>query len=322
MGKYVLVKGVAGLGNRLITIASAIEYAQTNDRKIIVDWTDGFFAPKGVNAFEILFQSELVSTKIPDDFHNMSFYPECAKKLPEQYEIYDYFSIVQPSNRYIRKTLSLFNRITRIRVRQHWETKRLEIFKERECFEFGGELPRGLQEEVVLFADYIPMYSKEILRNCIKTSDSIETDINKFIQDNKLEKGVGVHIRATDKKSHKNCLVFIKRLQKFVSKNEIQKIYLATDNPDIEAKFREVFVDRLCTWPKFLPKVESGGIHHWAKECGEDDTIVRMARESVIDMFMLSKMEYLFYQKGSTFSEISSVFHHNQDKCWNWQTFM
>jgi hypothetical protein len=62
-----------------------------------------------------------------------------------------------------------------------------------------------------------------------------------------------------------------------------------------------------------------GGLHHFAKDCGDEAVMVRMAEESVIDMFMLSRMEYLFYQKGSTFSEISRIYHADEGKCYDWQ---
>lgn len=64
-----------------------------------------------------------------------------------------------------------------------------------------------------------------------------------------------------------------------------------------------------------------GGIHHFALKCGDDVLTARMAEECVIDMFMLSKMEYLFYQRGSTFSEISRLYHVDKNKQWSWTNY-
>lgn len=55
MQKRIVIKGFAGLGNRLRTIASGIEYAQKTNRKVIIDWSDGMFAEEGINAFDKYF---------------------------------------------------------------------------------------------------------------------------------------------------------------------------------------------------------------------------------------------------------------------------
>jgi len=286
------------------------------------DWADGFFAPRGTNAFKLLFEAGNVLTEMPDGCENASYYPKCAEKLPKEWDMHDFFSVVQSSNRYLRKLKKILWKILKLKQGQKWKTKKIEIFEKDDMFEFGGELPDKLKEDIVLFADYVPVYAETILRNNVRLTHDIETEIDDFIHGNGLEeKTVGVHIRATDKKSRRNYHAFIDKLQKFVLENEVNKIYLATDNPEVELEFRRIFESRLYTWTKFIPEVKSGGIHHWAKECGEDEVILRMARESVIDMFILSKMEYLFYQKGSTFSEISRIFHPNQKKCMNWVSF-
>lgn len=55
MTKIVINKGVAGLGNRLITAAAAIEYAISNNRALLVDWSDGVYSEKGKNIFHQYF---------------------------------------------------------------------------------------------------------------------------------------------------------------------------------------------------------------------------------------------------------------------------
>lgn len=194
--------------------------------------------------------------------------------------------------------------------------------KDNSRLEFGGNLPSNLNENVVIYADYVPKFSEELLIKNIHPAQWICEKIESYIKEKGLNRNsVGLHIRATDKKPKRNLLSFYKKMDVFIQRKSIERIYLATDNAEVEKTLKKRYGDRICVWPKFLPEVFSGGIHHWAKDCGNEALTVRMAEESVIDMFILSRMEYLFYQKGSTFSEISRLYHEDKNKQWNWTDY-
>ena len=53
--KYLLVKGTAGLGNRLLFLLSALLYARLTERLLVVDWCDSTYSNDGSNAFPLLF---------------------------------------------------------------------------------------------------------------------------------------------------------------------------------------------------------------------------------------------------------------------------
>ena len=38
--RYLLVKGIAGLGNRILSVLNGILYARLSDRLLFVDWRD------------------------------------------------------------------------------------------------------------------------------------------------------------------------------------------------------------------------------------------------------------------------------------------
>ena len=48
---YVLVKGNAGLGNRLSSVLSGALYARLSGRRLLVDWTDWMYSNDGSNVF-------------------------------------------------------------------------------------------------------------------------------------------------------------------------------------------------------------------------------------------------------------------------------
>ena len=57
--KYLLVKGLAGLGNRMLAALTGILYARMSSRRLIVDWRDPTFSKDGSNAFPVLFKCPL-----------------------------------------------------------------------------------------------------------------------------------------------------------------------------------------------------------------------------------------------------------------------
>ena len=77
--KFLILKGCAGLGNRLITLCNAIEYSQKSNRTLLVDWSDGQFGVKGDNIFYKYFClkeiQHIQSIEEIIDFHNLSYYP-------------------------------------------------------------------------------------------------------------------------------------------------------------------------------------------------------------------------------------------------------
>ena len=52
-----LIKAKGGLGNRILSTASAILYAELTNREFQVDWRDGIYAAYGENAYHSLFES-------------------------------------------------------------------------------------------------------------------------------------------------------------------------------------------------------------------------------------------------------------------------
>src|SRR5262249_5608534 len=49
--RVLLVKGTAGMGNRLLALASGIVYATLAGRRVAVDWRDGVYGERGRNVF-------------------------------------------------------------------------------------------------------------------------------------------------------------------------------------------------------------------------------------------------------------------------------
>src|SRR5574341_1361148 len=59
--KFLLVKGIAGLGNRILSALIGILYARLTGRRLLVDWSDHYYSNDGSNVFHRFFQCSLCS---------------------------------------------------------------------------------------------------------------------------------------------------------------------------------------------------------------------------------------------------------------------
>jgi hypothetical protein len=69
-----LLKGYAGLGNRILALLTAILYSRLANRHLLVDWRDGMYADSGVNSFPLLFSCRSASPLV-DDLQSNSIHP-------------------------------------------------------------------------------------------------------------------------------------------------------------------------------------------------------------------------------------------------------
>jgi len=61
--KYIIVKGIAGMANRTLTLLSAIIYAHITKRKLFVDWGDGVYSNDKINIFDKIFDCPIIEKK-------------------------------------------------------------------------------------------------------------------------------------------------------------------------------------------------------------------------------------------------------------------
>jgi len=340
--RALIVKGIAGLGNRLRCVAAAIEYADKTGRTIYIDWNDGMFLPEGMNAFNEYFEIvDFPSVTKVEDLHIASYYPTVYSDLPMNSSIYNYFEKRQMENRLIRKGMHyLFKAAHEVgrkndpvdnlvcKASQIYQSFVLhpnlqKKYSDSGKFAFGAHLSRFIDADAVIYCDNIPFYHSDTMVKHIHMKKNIAEKVDKFVSKNHLDnKTVGCHVRASGKKCYGDMDRFIARLKKFIKENGIEKVFLCTDNSRIEEKFKTVFNNRLVTQSKYLPNINKGetGIHDYAMHSKDGELQKRLTEEAIIDMFALAKVDYLFYQFGSTFSEISSVYHIDRSRCKSWMS--
>lgn len=333
---FLLMKGAAGLGNRLFSVANGIEYALKNQRTVLVDWSDGQFALRGTDAFRLCFQ--LKNVEHINRVHDLpekisSSYPPDWGACPDK-NVYDLYRLAEPdfSNR------SLFRRLFRFlpkrgrlrKLKRYWyidfEQRKhqagslfqaFQAFLSDRDFCVGGDLPDQLKEELVFHVDYCPECNEDILRNYIDLQPEMQQKIEDFRRQHEIGANtIGVHVRMTDAMPENTLNSLLQKIQKI----PLQKpdIFLATDNDDAVAFFKEHF-SHVITIPKvFLPLPDKVGRHSYASFAKQPEIAEVIYRESVMDMFLLAKCEYLVAQKNSSFSKVSAIFKNTPEKTCYW----
>lgn len=333
MSKFLIVKGCAGLGNRLITLAAAMEYAVKTNRILIADWSDGQFSMKGDNIFYKFFELEgidhLKSYKEIENYANITKYPHSFGEMPEA-SVYDIF--VHDSGKYLKKIIPAFI-LSKVRgrisfVNEYWRCKKSPHDKARESdlgalysifdrtsIPAGSKYEKSITTDVLFYIDFCPSYDPELI-NKIKLKEEHMKEVEAFSHEKKLNKNsIGIHIRSTDKTPG----IVLGKLFEKIKELSIKglKIFLATDSLTIEKEVKRNFSE-VITYPKFLPQAQEEGLHQYALYNNMTELAETIFKESIMDMWLLSKCEYLYFQGNSSFSNISRILHKEPSKCFNW----
>ena len=87
----------------------------------------------------------------------------------------------------------------------------------------------------------------------------------------------------------------------------------------VEEKFKSIF-DKVLTYEKKLPSPNTNrGIHMWGLDNSDEEYNTQMLKDSIMDMWLLSKCEFLLFQGSSSFSRISRLLHANKSNCYDWE---
>ena len=324
--KILVLKGCAGLGNRIFSILNAISYCENTGRKLIVDWSDGQFGEKYNNIFNIFFfiDDDIYCDDLLNNFEheNDCFPPYWRGKL--NCSIYDLYKVGVPKE-YIVFFSKIFkfnkfkNRTKQLWIKKICKSKKYgfkEIF-DTDNLTFGHLLSEKIDNKLLIYSDFIPQSINVNLLKKIKLQSSYYQELKYWTKKHELNLNfVGLHVRYTDKEPKKSLNDLISYVKTNYPKNPI---FLSTDNSDVELKFKSIFDNVLCYEKKLPPPNTNRGIHMWGLDNFDEDYNERMLKDSIMDMWLLSKCEFLLYQGSSSFSSISKLLHSNPNKCYDWE---
>jgi len=314
MLKYLVIKGCAGLGNRLVTVFSAIQYAEKSNRTLVIDWSDGQFDKKEVDAFKKCFDIKNIKIASINKIENWSELKHSSNLFKENKNagVYDLY-IVKQSTFFSKIPKRLFFLETLKKMRNCWQP--IEKGNYFNSLNFGSDLSDYKSEDVLYYVDFLPYINYDEMPNYISVKRFLQEKINRFIQEKNLLNAIGIHIRNTDKKPTSDIFNLIN----YLKNNHIdESIFLSTDSVKIEELFLKNFLNKIILFPKTKPELKNEGLHQWALYNDTEDLKYVLYEESIMEMFLLSKCKYLYYQGNSTFSNISRVYHANKTNCYDW----
>lgn len=340
--KYVILKGCAGLGNRFITLMKAVQYARLSGRRLCVDWCDGMFGAVGENVFERYFTLDFPQTALKEEVmealrKGASTYPRClteedlvAPIYPESKAeanfrvytpkaalktVYKVGLSVVPLHKLVYVLgLQSFQRKEKMEGMTWW--KMVSTMGDGRNFPLGSNLWPWLSEDIVVFADFRPLISMKHFADMVVLRPEFQAVVDRKAAELGLDKAIGVHVRYTDKKPTAKLNALMTRLQSLV--DEGNRVFLCTDNADVEQEFRERYKERVVMTEKFIPDVKEGGIHIWASKQNDDRLKRQMFEDSLTDMWLLARCRRLYWQGNSSFSYISSLLMNDKTRCVNW----
>ena len=284
-----IIKAKGGLGNRLLSAATAIAYARATGRDWCIDWRDGLYAPNGENAIELMFdvpkQTRLLTLK--DD------------------------ALVLPALWLNRVHLPVRNIISAEFDNQHSSPF---IYKKL-CAPFCRHPAKGVEEIFWSYTSKFERIKRYLTKEQRKAGrDAVLADVlTGFLMPQKdivkaadallahgPENTLGVHIRYTD------LTVPIERVIEQVKEQlrlfNYRYIYLATDSLEAQEKFNAQFSSVIIQTKRYPPKnTQLHVINEYDEKRNDADA-------ALIDLIALSKCRGLVYCSRSSFSETSRLY--------------
>ena len=291
--KFLLVKGITGLGDRILCALGGILYAQLSERTLVVDWSDSLYSSGGDNVFHRFFKSQscLPTDEIPT---TDSVYPaiwrdrlhEPAQRIADKYgynpdDILRELSIDLSRLDYQEDLLVLVQFDARVdRLRTQLRTQ------------FHGPL-----EELAQMPDQAIL--AKLLREDMVLQPEIRERVNEFKGNSFAARTVGVHVRYSDYRVR--VLAIIKQLNALLERERDLQIFLATDNIEIKKMFESNY-PRVITTPHWY--ADPGWPIHYNR-ASPDRT--ELAIEALIDLYLLAECSHLIVDESSSFSELASL---------------
>ena len=336
--KYLILKGCAGLGNRLLSLMKAIQYCNKTNRKLFVDWDDGMFADKGKNAFFSFFELKNVSyTQNKQEILNLyesgcSCYPADLSLEEIEKDAVAMFNVVTPSisrfipykylgNLLFRGKMTYVMGLQSLQRTGNGVQTYLDVLRninKGDNMPMGGCLSKYRNEDVVMFYDARPIVNIEDISKFISPQKEILKLIDNYSAKYNLSDCVGVHVRYTDKKPWFFLSKLYKMMDRLLKDNPAQHIFLCTDNQEIVNVFKEKYGENVFQIDKYLPNTGGQGIHDFARAKLDSQTKEKMAMECILDMWLLSRCKVLYWQGNSSFSYISKYLKGDPKSTINW----
>ncbi len=290
--RYLLVKGIAGMGNRVLSLLTAVLYARLSHRRLLVDWSDPAYSSDGSNVVHRFFTSPLFG--VADQI------PETTSVRPAIWRGHLHESALEMRTRYAPALAhdplawQLFS--VELSKLDHPE----EVLVMWAYIPLIGRLRRHLRGE---FAGLRALETEVILRRLMRESLELHATIRQRVDD--LRRNwpagpvVGIHARNTDKVTSVRAIR--DKLEQLRAQQRDAAVFLATDSQSLEQSFaREI--PGMITAPKWYPV--RGERLHYNSECEDRSSI---GAEALVDLHLLASCDELVLDTSSAFALLAAI---------------
>lgn len=288
--RLLLVKAKGGFGNRILSAVTGITLANVTNRTAVIDWRDGDYMPRGVNAYPLLFEDPVgIDVARFDD--RTDVVPQIWQGRLGEYpvDIIEQFFPRDHGNPRIYRKLS-------VDLAQPDVEEPLAVF--------WSYLPKSarIRKHVAHNPRFKSMrpaaVTKVVLDQYFRPNQRVRDEVSLLLS-GRRHPIIGVHIRYTDRKvSMKRIMSEVTRLRKRMPD---APIFLATDNERVQAMFRAK-VDNVFVIEKRLGD-DSNSLHERAPA----ENALREAENALIDMWALAGCDWIIHSRHSTFSVTAAL---------------
>jgi len=286
--KILLVKGIAGLGNRMFCALTGILYARLTKRRLIIDWRDDIYSNNGSNAFHRFFKCSLCD---PDD------------QVPET-------DSVRPSvwcgklHRYATHMRKPYKNNTEFWLNTSVDLTQLAYQEDLiVMWTFNPQVDLLRRHFNGPFREFSQLSTKEILMQLLREDlilqPEIQERVDEFKRNHFRKETVGVHVRYTD---HRVSLwPILKKLNSMLKHEPELQIFVSTDNIQIKNMFEQIYPLVINT-PHWYSTPGSRLHGHESYPHLTDSAI-----EALVDLYLLAECDYLIIDTSSSFSKIAEL---------------
>jgi hypothetical protein len=288
--RILLIKAKGGFGNRMLSAATGIILAELAGRTAVIDWREGGYRKKGADSYPLLFESPVDIDPVEFD-ERRDVAPAIWSGRLGQAPV-DLIEDIFPghhSDPFIYRKLSI-------------NLARPEVPEELAVF--WSYLPKfaRIRRQVRHARRYRGMSLDDVARHALdryfRPNARVRSEVEKLFA-GRTRPIIGVHIRYTDRKVSLDGI--IREVATLRANVPQAQIFLATDNERVQGVFRERF-DNVFVIEKNLGD-DARSLH----EMVEHDDQIREAENALIDMWALSKCDWLVHSRVSTFSVAAAL---------------
>jgi hypothetical protein len=289
--KILLIKGRAGLGNRMLCALTGILYARISGRRAIVDWRDPIYSDDGTNVFDRYFEC--------GDCLSVDSIPDTDSVAPPVWRGNLHLDAQRMQNRYaqtrdVREVWREFS--IDLRRRDYSETVTVmwafteQIAALRPHFEGRWSALKDVSTDEIL---------RDLLRNALRLRPAIRERVERFEREQYRRPMLGVHVRYSDHRS--NLRGILDNVAEMIAREPERRIFLCTDALEVKRMFEATWPGVVST-PHWYPR--PGAHLHNNPQCPDR---AESGVEALVDIALLARCDAMVIDTSSSFSYVARL---------------